>query len=328
MADTPLPYTILAATCEANGKPKPIDADEAVKRFRAKSGLAWIHIIGTDIEATRALLLEKFEFNELDVEDALSEGDRAEVEEHDEFLFVSIPVAIMEKEGERFHELAIFVTKNAVVSVTTVEIDVVTKRFNTWSRHAIPENETSAGILHGLLDAVVDAYFPISDRFQDELDDLEEAVLERSNGLEVRTVLTLKRRLLAFRRRVSPMRDAINGLLRRESQLIPSKLWPYFHDCYDQSLRLVEIVDLDRDILTSILDAHLSVVSNRLNEIMRMMTVAATILMSVTLVASIYGMNFIHMPELDKWWGYPAALLLMAVVALCELWIFRKKGLI
>lgn len=103
---------------------------------------------------------------------------------------------------------------------------------------------------------------------------------------------------------------------------------PYFQDVYDHTIRILEQVDLSRDMLATILDTRLNVISNRLNEVMKMLTVAATILMSVTLVSSVYGMNFRFMPELESPWGYPLALLSMVLIALGEIWVFRRKGLL
>lgn len=319
-------YEIFAATCDAGGKPRAVDFDEALKLLETGPGPTWMHVLAHDRAASFELLTKTFGFHPFQVEDALSDGDRADVIAQNGLLFVSVPVVVSNQGKEEYHELAIFLTERSVISVTRVPIEVVRRRFEQWMNRSIPMEETPAGILHGLIDAVVDAYFPVSDQLGEELDDLEEAVFDRARGIEVRDALDLKKRLLEFRRRITPLRDAINGLLRRDSALIPGSMWAYFHDCYDQAMRLVETTDLDRDILTSILDAHLSVVSNRLNEVMRAMTIIATVLMSVTLVASIYGMNFKAMPELQQPWGYPAALSLMAVIALVELWLFRRKG--
>lgn len=128
-----------------------------------------------------------------------------------------------------------------------------------------------------------------------------------------------------MRRHLTPLRDVVNTLLRRDVTLVPQAAKPYFQDIYDHVLRLTELIDLNRDILTTVLDAQLNIASNRLNEVMRVMTVLATLLMTGALVAGIYGMNFEFMPELHWRMGYPFAIGLMVVISLIELALFRWK---
>jgi magnesium transporter len=327
MLGSPLPgLDIWGASCNTSNRPKKVFHDEAIQAALSRTGLTWIHIIVSDHAAATHLLEQRFQFHPFQVRDALADGDRADVVDTQSSLFVTLPAVVSGDEEEQYHEVAVFMDQSSVVSVARFDLPVLRRRFEQWVSREIPESETTAGILHGIVDAVVDDYFPVADRLQDELDALEDAVFNRNGGINMEDALGLKRRLLDFRRRVTPLRDVTNSLMRRDSEVLPPSLWPYFHDLYDQTLRLLETIDLDRDILTSIIDAHLTVVSNRLNEVMRFMTAISTMLMSVTLIASIYGMNFRHIPELEQWWGYPAALGTMAVIALVEYFLFKRKG--
>ncbi|MDW8364157.1 MAG: magnesium/cobalt transporter CorA, partial [Myxococcales bacterium] len=185
---------------------------------------------------------------------------------------------------------------------------------------------TPAHLLHLLLDAIVDEYFPIADTLEEKADDLEEAIFAGDGSVQVADILRVKRRLLELRQHITPLRDILNALLRRDVELIPDEVVPYLQDVYDHTLRVAELADINRDILAGVLDAHLSVTSHRLNEVMRILTVISTLLMSAALIAGIYGMNFEFMPELRWKAGYPFAGAMMVLVALIELYIFRRKG--
>jgi magnesium transporter len=160
---------------------------------------------------------------------------------------------------------------------------------------------------------------------EDDVDLLEEHIL--AGGSEtVGDVLRLKRRLLEMRRRVTPIREVLNSLLRSDGLLMTDDVKRYLQDVFDHTLRLAETIDVNREILGGVLDAHLATVSNNLNIAMRVLTAAATFLMTASLIAGIYGMNFAFMPELRQAWGYPFALGLMALCATAEWVYFRRKG--
>lgn len=319
------PYTLLAA--KANGKTLDVGlaAVECEIAIEKKSEIVWVHVIAHDIEATRKLLVDQFKLREREVDLALDPETIADVHDRPEVLFVEIPVAIRENGSEKYSQIGLFLGSKFLISVSLEDVAAVRKRFEIWSQRVGSVKITAAGILHGLIDAIVDSYFPVSDEIQDEVELLEDELFE-GKRLDIRDALRLKQRMLAFRRHVAPMRDAVNAMLRRDNDLVPNELWPYFHDVYDHTLRLVELTDLDRDILSSILDAHLNIVNNRLNEVMRFLAAVSTILMSISVISGVYGMNFVHMPELAKPWAYPAVLALMAVTALVEWLLFKRKG--
>lgn len=320
------PYTVFAASCNGRGKPVIATGDDIPALLGGVEHVSWIHIVAHDPLETAEILIKKCGLPALEVHSALSARDRAELHDNNELLYLEVPVVVEEAEDDRYPMLAMFLTRKYLLSVSREKLDCVDDRIQQWLTQTIPADETSAGILHGLLDTVIDRYFPVSDDIQNVLDDLEDQVYAPGSQVDVRSALRLKKRLLNFRRRVAPLRDACNALLRRDNDLIPNSLWPHFHDHFDRTLRIVETVDLNRDILTSILDAHLSIVSNRLNEVMRLLTVISTVLMSVTLISSIYGMNFQHMPETRTTWGYPAALVFMVLVGVMQYWFFKRKN--
>jgi magnesium transporter len=178
--------------------------------------------------------------------------------------------------------------------------------------------------IYSLLDALVDGYFPVIDAISEEIEEIESAMFGPRPGPHQAEIFGLKRELLNLRKVLAPEREVLNTLIRRDEPVLGEQSLPYFQDVYDHIFRVLDTVDLNREQLSGLLDAHLAVVSNRLNMIMKRMTALATILMSVTLVASNYGMNFDVMPELHWAYGYPWALGMMVVVGVILTVIFKR----
>lgn len=201
-------------------------------------------------------------------------------------------------------------------------IDTTRRRF--MARPAVV-GASVAMLLYSVLDTVVDGYFPLIDRISDRIEEIETAVLESSSHATLRDVLREKRKLLELRRVITPMRDVANTLLRREVELIEEAAVPYYQDLYDHLVRVLDALDLYRDLVASTLDASLSVTSNNLAAVMKRLTAYTVIIAVPTLIASIYGMNFRHMPELDWTLGYPLAILIMFCAAIGPFLFFKWK---
>jgi magnesium transporter len=186
-------------------------------------------------------------------------------------------------------------------------------------------------LAYALLDAVIDAYFPIVEAYGDRLEALEDRVLEEPTSDVVSEIHAVKRELSNIRRAVWPLRDVVNLLLREQHPLLREDTRLYLRDAYDHTIQLVELVESHREIASGLLDVYLSSVSNRMNEVMKVLTIIATIFIPLSFVAGLYGMNFDrqasawNMPELSWDYGYPAALGVMLAIALGMLWFFRRK---
>jgi magnesium transporter len=197
--------------------------------------------------------------------------------------------------------------------------------------HRLPR--TPDLLLHTLLDTIVDAMFPVMDRIDEQIDDIETQVYSAAAGtagqqkpLDLVPALRFKKQLLLLRQTVAPLRDILNELLRMEEPLIQREMHAYFQDVYDHTLRLLEQIDLHRDIVGGVMDAIVAQTNNRLNQVMKTLTVISTMLMSASLIAGIYGMNFRNMPELQWQYGYFGALgLMVTVVALLAVY-FKRIG--
>lgn len=186
-----------------------------------------------------------------------------------------------------------------------------------------------AWVAHAVLDRMVDEYMPLIDRLDDEMDSIETSVLSetgiRPDAAVIPKIIRLKRSLQLLRRTTIYQREILLRLARAEFDEIPRELVPFYRDVYDHFARVTELVDSYRDLVTSLLDAHLSLQSNRMNEVMKRLTIISTVMLPLTVIAGVYGMNFEHMPELHWLWGYPFALGLMAAVAATILLWFRVK---
>jgi magnesium transporter len=180
-------------------------------------------------------------------------------------------------------------------------------------------------LAYALVDVVVDNYFLILESLEDQIEALEDAVLSSPGPETVETIHDLKRIMVTLRKGVWPLRELLVGLERSESDLISPDVIPYLRDIYDHSIQVIDTVESFRDVLSGYLDIYLTSVSNRMNEIMKVLTIMATIFIPLTFIAGIYGMNFDYMPELKWPWAYPTLMGVMALVGGGMLWFFRRK---
>lgn len=309
------PNAVEASTLEA-----------ALASLGPSDSFAWVHIEVNDVSKAQALLADTFGFHPLEVEDALQPYERPSINFSEEHIFCVIPcVVIADAAEETFVEVACFVRPSLIVSVANQPADNVL----FWQREFLsrsPYHRTSAHVFHALLDYAVDQYFPALDRISDEIERYEDAVFVNDANSGNLDAISHKRRLLQLRRNILPLRDILTLLLRTEQKGFFESGSLYFRDVLDHVLRIIESIDIERDLLTGLLDVSLAMGANRLNVVMKKMTVISTVLMTASLVAGIYGMNFHYMPELRLPQGYFLALLSMVGLAFAELAVFRRLG--
>jgi magnesium transporter len=266
------------------------------------------------------LLRSECGFHELALEDALRRGQRPKIDHYDNYYFI---VFYAVRRG-RNDEMSLFIGGNYLITIHTGQVPEIAATVERWRLNADRLGHGIAVPIYSLLDAIVDEYFPVIDEISEEVDKIEGAVFDRQGADHQQEVFALKRELLNLRRVIAPEREVLNALLRRDEPMLGEHTLPYFQDVYDHLIRIMDSIDVARDQLTGLLDAQLSVVSNRLNSVMKRMTALATILMSVNLVASNYGMNFTRMPELEWPLGYTWALGLMLLVGVVLAVIFKR----
>ena len=307
---------------------EPAQASELLKN---PALLLWLDI-EEPTEENMAMLGREYGFHELALEDCLHPHQRPKIEQYGSYYFL-VAYAVSAGGGElQGHELAAFVGHNHLITVRKdppYDLAEVVKRSKA---HTELCEEGGAYLLYLLLDEIVDGYFDALDRLEDLSEEVEDAVFTEQAtptadevGRQTQ-IFQLKKQLLKFRRVVSPLREVLDVMQRRTIDVVSAPLEPYYRDVYDHVLRATDFLDNLRDILSSALEAHLAVVSNRLNEIMKRLTSWGAIILVPTLIAGIYGMNFRHMPELNWVFGYPFALGLMVASGLLLYRAFKRRG--
>jgi len=282
-----------------------------------------------DIADPQRDVLTTLGLHPLVIEDILHGGQRTKVEHYDGYLFfVFYAFAIESGVTLRMQTIPLYVcvSANAIITIHHGALDLIDVAWRRWQAARQATVLHQGTLLHGVLDTVVDSYFPLIDEIGDGVEELESRILAGASPAQLRNVLQLKRTLIEFRRHVAPTREALNALLRGDLVALDSATNMQIQDVYDHVLRIIDGIDLHRDLLAAVLDVHLSVQSNRLNQVMKVLTIASIILMANSLIAGIYGMNFAVMPELGWRWGYPVAIGGMVLLSGLLFWFFRRQG--
>ena len=271
-------------------------------------------------------LAEEFNFHHLSIEDCRKAHQRPKVEEYPGYYFIVLYEA--ELSGPHNHlelrELNIFLGANYLVTVHSRPIRATETAGRLWSEWTDRAEHGSGLLAYLLMDAIVDDYMPLLDILSERMDDLEDQIFGEFKPECLEEIFRIKKQLLYLRRSITPLRDVFNTVLRREQPIFARSTYVYFQDVFDHIIRVADTIDTLRDMLGSTMDAYLSIQGNRMNMIMKRLTSIATILMSVTLIAGIYGMNFKYMPEIFWRYGYVFALISMVAVGFTLYLYFRK----
>ncbi len=304
-----------------------------VRDFLNKWPVLWVDVEGLGNVETIRTLGEVFGLHRLALEDVINVHQRPKVEQYGEYYFIVTRMVRLSEHLET-EQLSLFLGKNFVLTFQEGQpgdcLDLIRERIRQ-KRGRIRE----AGLdylAYALLDAIVDCYFPILEEYGERLEAFEDEILSRPYGDVVARIHEIKRNLLTLRRAIWPQRETFNALLREETPFVTHETRLYLRDCYDHVSQLIDLIETYRELGSDLTDVYLSSISNRTNEIMRVLTVIATIFIPLTFIAGVYGMNFNpsaspwNMPELNWFWGYPFSLALMAAVALGQLIFFRRRG--
>jgi len=253
----------------------------------------------------------------------LNTGQRPKLEESKDYLFIVLKMLQYDDTtGEiKAEQVSLIAGSNFVISFQESEGDV----FN-HVRERIRKTTPRVRFAYALVDAIVDGYFSILENLGEQIESLEDKLLHAPSSQNLATIHELKRELVFMRRSVWPLREVVGGFDRLESELVHDFTRPYLRDLYEHTVQVIDTVETFRDMLSSLLDLYLSSLSNRMNEVMKVLTIIATIFIPLTFIAGIYGMNFKFMPELEWYWGYFAALFVMAIVVVFMVFYFRRKG--
>jgi magnesium transporter len=300
--------------------------------LRSKYPVVWVHVIGLEDAKTIELLGKEFGMHALALEDVVHTHQRPKVQRFGPVT--QIVVRIVEQPGStETEQLSVFIGKGFVVSFEERRediFDVVRQRIRDRAQRLC---DAKADFLaYTLLDVAVDAFFPVLETLSEELETIEDEIQEAGPHALTPRLRQVKHQLLGLRRALWPMREVLGALASDESPVIGDETRVYLRDCQDHCAQLIDIVTTNRELATDLADLQLSVASQRMNEVMKVLTVMATLFIPLTFICSIYGMNFNtkaspwNMPELEWYLGYPFALGLMIATAGGLLFWFRRKG--
>jgi magnesium transporter len=301
---------------------------EACIPYKNKSTVTWINIDGVHNVPMIERLGDCFGLHRLVMEDIMNTDQRPKTEDYGEYLYIVLKMLSSGKNGEIITEqISLVLGTNFVLSFQEgVEGDVFNLiRERLRSSKGRIRKMGADYLAYSLIDAVVDNYFVILEKFGDKIELLEAELIENPAQKTVQRIYQLKRELIFLHNAVWPLREVVSALGKRESPLIHEATAPYLRDVYDHVIHIIDSVDIYREMISSMLDMYLSSVSNRLNAVMKVLTIIATIFMPLTFIVGVYGMNFKYMPELEWRHGYPLTLIVMAGIAIFMLLYFRRK---
>lgn len=289
-----------------------------------RDGYKWYHV---EEPAGPALdeLAKTYSLHELAIEDCRVPGTRAKIDPYGDTLFVVSNIVHYDPSTNEcsFTEMDFFVNPNFLISVTQGKNGFTDALKSTFLTD--PRLTCSARLLHRLIDGMVDRYLPVLDTIEDRIESVEEKAIEHSSPKLLAEIFELKRALIEFRRVGIAMRDMISQLLRRSEPWLESEKL-YFQDVYEHLLRALEFTETYRDILTGVLEVHLTAAANRTNDIVKVMTLAATVTLPILLITGYYGMNFDNLPFQHSKFGIYFATGLMTALVAVLLWIFKRTG--
>ena len=305
-----------------------VETVEKVFQFSNTSNATWINFDGIHQLDTIEKIGKQFKIHPLVLEDIMNAGQRPKMEDFGDYLFIVLKMLHYdEKEDEtKTEQVSLILSSKYVLSFQEDEGDVfdpIRERIRT-NRGNIRKRGADY-LAYSLIDAIVDNYFMVLEKIGEKIEDIEDELVKNPTPEVLQTIHRLKRELIFLRKSVWPLREVISRLERWESPLIDKSIDIYLRDVYDHTIQVIDSLETFRDTLSGMLDIYLSSVSNRMNEVMKVLTVISTIFIPLTLIASIYGMNFRYMPELEWPWGYPMVYIVMLSISAVMLVYFRRK---
>ncbi|PIS23597.1 MAG: magnesium and cobalt transport protein CorA [bacterium (Candidatus Stahlbacteria) CG08_land_8_20_14_0_20_40_26] len=296
--------------------------------FTDKPTVTWINIDGIHQVDIIEAIGKHFGVHPLVLEDIVDTGQRPKMEDFGNYIFVVLKMIYYdEKEDEiKTEQVSLLISQKFVISFQEREGDVfnpIRERIRGDKGHI---RKMGADYLtYALMDGVVDNYFVILEKVGEKLEGMEEELVTNPTLETLQAIHNLKKDMIFLRKSVWPLREVIGGLERGESKLVQESTQIYFRDVYDHTIQVMDAIETSRDMLSGMLDIYLSSVSNRMNEVMKVLTIIATIFIPLTFIAGIYGMNFQNMPELSWRWGYFAVSLVMVTIGISMLVHFKRK---
>jgi magnesium transporter len=335
-ANSPLPIIRLIDYNDVNFIDKNNISAQECGDFLDTNSVSWVDVQGLGSLETLQTLGNIFKLHRLVLEDVVNMLERPKIEEYDQQLVI-IARMIVPKDftcGFYSEQVSFVLGQHYLL---TVQEEPEHDCFEPV-RHRIQHNKGlirkrgADYLAYALLDAIVDGFFPVLEKYGERIDELEEEVIVNPTRETLRSIYQVRRELLQLRRAIWPQRNVINSLIRDSNDLISEEVRFHLRDCYDHAVQVMDMVETYRELGAGLMDIYMSAVSNKMSEIMKLLTVVSAIFIPLTFIAGVYGMNFNteksphNMPELNWYWGYPLCLAAMGIIAMTLLFIFWRRG--
>lgn len=320
--------TLYSYNCDHFEKREVNTLSEAVPQ-KDSDYISWINIDGIHQASILEEIGRNFNIHPLVLEDTMNTGQRPKTETYEDYIFVVLKMLYFDREdSEEVHieQVSMIFTDKVLITLQEEPGDVfdpVRARIQN-SRGFICRLKADY-LAYSLIDGIVDNYFVLLEKLGEKIEDIEEDLVEAPTPDVLNRIYRMRREMIRIRRSVWPLRETIGALQRSDSPLVEEQTRLYLRDLYDHTVQVIESVETYREMLSGMLDIYLSSISNRMNEIMKVLTIIATIFIPLTFVAGVYGMNFKFMPELEWKWGYVGILCFMGAIACFQIYFFRKK---
>jgi magnesium transporter len=334
--DAPQPEIILIDYNEAERTRLILDTPEDCIPYLDTESVSWVDVLGLGSEEVLKRLGKVFKLHPLVLEDIVNVPQRPKVEDYEnQLVIITHMVLLKENSGGFWKEQVSFVLGRHYLLTVQEEpsrdcFQPVRDRIR-FSKGTI-RKQKSDYLVYTLIDSIIDGFFPVLEAYGEQIEELEDEVVVNPTRNTIKKIYQIRRELLALRRAIWPQRDAINSLIRDGSDLISPEVQIYLRDCYDHAVQVMDMVETYRELTSGLMDIYLSSVGNKMNEIMKLLTVISTIFIPLTFIAGVYGMNFntekspLNMPELNSYWGYPVCLAVMLAIAIGLVFFFWRRG--
>ncbi len=327
-SDSPMPFVHVIDYSPEELHEHDVQRIADLKPFVESPSMCWIDVQGFGDEKILREIGNLIDLHPLALADAINVPQRPKVETYGKHL-LWITQMVMPQAGHRIRTEQVSLVLGPNYLITFQErygdvLDPVRERIRAGK--GLMRKSGPDYLAYAVIDAVIDGYYPIMEDFGEHLEELEDEIVARPHPELLQQIHRVKREMLALRRAVWPQREAINQLIRDDSDFVCDSVKTYLRDVYDHCIQIIDVIETYRELVSGLMDVYLSSVANRQNEVMKVLTITATIFIPLTFLAGIYGMNFDDMPELHEWWAYPVVLVLMGLISLGMLYYFRRKG--
>ena len=298
--------------------------DKAITEAESTKELYWIDInMPTDNDFI--VLKNHFNFHPITLSDCTQKLKRSKMHDYKEYHFITVTVfENLVKGNSSYKNIHIFITEKFILTIHYNECKIIKKIFNEFQNSSKVFINDTDFIMYYIFDEIVEQYFKLTDKIETHIDNLEEKAMNNPVQSTVNEIMKAKKTIITLRRVVSPIREVINTLLRHDD-IISAENRIYYTDLYDHILRIYDLIESEQEMITSCLELYSSQLSNSMNKVMKFLTIITTIMMPLTIITGLYGMNFKNMPELEYKYGYFIVLIVMLFITIFQIIFFRKK---